>query len=172
MLISTLQCRPEYLLDSSETPGSALLDGEKCDNMLCSDDECEERYVELKGSDVTHAIVQLRTTIIKLGEYDGNRHSYPITPFIPGFIRLEPGMAVSIAVRQSVARSWNIHVLLNVQTIHFQQEIEQADCQYSLFVTAGHNVVSDDNDFFEGVTDVCQRARLLHFLLPVGDGEC
>ena len=58
--------------------GCALLDGEKCDNMLCSNDEREERYVELKGSDVPHAIAQLRTTIVKLGEFDDNRHSYVV----------------------------------------------------------------------------------------------
>ena len=38
----------------------------------------EERYIELKGSDIPHAIVQLRTTILKLGEHDGNRHSYVV----------------------------------------------------------------------------------------------
>ena len=61
-----------------QVDGCALVDGDKCDNMLCSNDEREERYVELKGSDVPHAIVQLRTTIIKLGEFDGNRHSYVV----------------------------------------------------------------------------------------------
>ena len=58
--------------------GSALHEGAKCDNMLCSADEHEERYIELKGSDIPHAIVQLRTTILKLGEHDGNRHSYVV----------------------------------------------------------------------------------------------
>lgn len=56
----------------------ALHEGAKCDNMLCSADEHEERYIELKGSDIPHAIVQLRTTILKLGEHDGNRHSYVV----------------------------------------------------------------------------------------------
>ena len=58
--------------------GGALHEGAKCDNMLCSADEHEERYIELKGSDIPHAIVQLRTTILKLGEHDGNRHSYVV----------------------------------------------------------------------------------------------
>lgn len=61
-----------------QVDGCALTEGEKCDNMLCSEDEHEERYVELKGSDVLHAIDQLRTTIQKLGEYDGNRSSYVV----------------------------------------------------------------------------------------------
>ncbi len=61
-----------------QVDGCALREGEKCDNMLCSDDEREERYVELKGSDVTHAIEQLRITISKLGEHDDNRHSYVV----------------------------------------------------------------------------------------------
>ena len=46
--------------------------------MLCSADEREEHYVELKGSDVPHAIDQLRQTIIKLGEYDDKRRSYVV----------------------------------------------------------------------------------------------
>ncbi|MCI7017326.1 MAG: hypothetical protein SPG55_01790 [Prevotella sp.] len=58
--------------------GCALCEGEKCDNALCSADGREERYVELKGSDVPHAINQLRSTIQKLGEHDDNRHSYII----------------------------------------------------------------------------------------------
>ena len=32
--------------------------------MLCSTDEQDERYIELKGSDISHAIKQLRSTII------------------------------------------------------------------------------------------------------------
>lgn len=61
-----------------QVDGCALRDGAKCDNMLCSADGQEERYVELKGSDVPHAIEQLRSTILKLGENDGNRHSYVV----------------------------------------------------------------------------------------------
>lgn len=58
--------------------GCALLEGEKCDCMLCSADEHEERYIELKGSDIPHAIEQLRTTIQKIGEYKEKRHSYVV----------------------------------------------------------------------------------------------
>lgn len=56
--------------------GCAIREGEKCDNMLCSHDGHEEMYIELKGSDIPHAISQLRTTIKKVGEFDGKRCSY------------------------------------------------------------------------------------------------
>ncbi len=56
--------------------GCALTDGIKCDNLLCSADECEEHYVELKGQDIKHAIEQLATTIVKLGENDSRRCAY------------------------------------------------------------------------------------------------
>jgi hypothetical protein len=39
-----------------QVDGCALSEGAKCDNMLCSHDEREEWYIELKGSDVPHAI--------------------------------------------------------------------------------------------------------------------
>ena len=56
--------------------GCALKEGAKCDNMLCSADEQEERYVELKGQDIKHAIEQLATTIVKLGENNSHRYAY------------------------------------------------------------------------------------------------
>lgn len=34
--------------------------------------------MELKGIDVMHAIDQLEQTILKIGEFDNNRHSYVI----------------------------------------------------------------------------------------------
>lgn len=61
-----------------QVDGCALKDGLKCDNLLCSQDEYEERYVELKGADVIHAIDQLRTSIEKLGEFTDNRHAYVV----------------------------------------------------------------------------------------------
>jgi len=61
-----------------QVDGCAIVDGVKCDNMLCSYDEHEEYFVELKGSDIAHAIDQLRTTIIRLGEFDENRHAYVV----------------------------------------------------------------------------------------------
>lgn len=59
-----------------QVDGCAIIDGVKCDNMLCSLDEHEEYYVELKGGDVLHAIEQISATIVQLGEYSCNRHSF------------------------------------------------------------------------------------------------
>lgn len=61
-----------------DVDGCTIKDGIKCDKLLLSDDEHEERYVELKGVDVMHAIDQLESTIVILGEYDDDRHSYAI----------------------------------------------------------------------------------------------
>ena len=63
-----------------QVDGGAIKDTKisKCDNLLVSDDEREERYVELKGTDVLHAIDQLETTIRELGEYKDNRHAYVV----------------------------------------------------------------------------------------------
>lgn len=58
--------------------GCAITDGERCDNALYPVDGRDEFYIELKGSDIIHAIEQIRTTIVKLGEYDDNRHSYVV----------------------------------------------------------------------------------------------
>ena len=55
-----------------------MVDGLRCDKLLLSADELEERFVELKGTDVKHAIEQLESTINRLGEHHGNRHSYVI----------------------------------------------------------------------------------------------
>ncbi len=56
-----------------------IKDGIRCDGLLLSGDEHEERYIELKGTDVMHAIDQLEATIVRLGEFEGNRHSYVIS---------------------------------------------------------------------------------------------
>lgn len=61
-----------------QVDGCALTQGQRCDHLLCSADEQEERFVELKGSDVPHAIEQLKATIIQLGEHADNRHSYVV----------------------------------------------------------------------------------------------
>ena len=61
-----------------DVDGCTLREGMRCDKLLLSADEHEERYVELKGTDVKHAITQLESTIDKLGEYDDDRHSYVI----------------------------------------------------------------------------------------------
>lgn len=51
----------------------------RCDKLLVSADGHEERYVELKGTEVMHAIDQLESTILRLGEFDDNRHAYVIS---------------------------------------------------------------------------------------------
>ena len=61
-----------------QVDGCTIRDGVKCDKLLLSSDEREERYVELKGTDVMHAIDQLEATIVRLGEFEDNRHSYVI----------------------------------------------------------------------------------------------
>lgn len=61
-----------------QVDGCAIRDGERCDNLLCSADEREERFVELKGVDIPHAIDQLRSTILRIGEHNDNRHCYVI----------------------------------------------------------------------------------------------
>lgn len=45
--------------------------------------------MELKGVDVMHAIEQLEATIVRLGEFDDNRHAYVIcTNVAPAFTTL------------------------------------------------------------------------------------
>lgn len=61
-----------------QVDGCAIVQGERCDNLLTSADENEERFVELKGTDVLHAIHQLERTIQMIGEYEDNRHAYVI----------------------------------------------------------------------------------------------
>ena len=58
--------------------GCAIKTGQKCDDLLISQDEHEEHFVKLKGVDIMHAIDQLEQTILKIGEFDDNRHSYII----------------------------------------------------------------------------------------------
>lgn len=62
-----------------DVDGCTINDGVRCDKLLLSADEREERYVELKGTDVMHAIEQLEETIKCLGEYTDNRHAYVIS---------------------------------------------------------------------------------------------
>ena len=47
--------------------GCAIKTGQKCDDLLISQDEHEEHFVELKGVDIMHAIDQLEQTILKIG---------------------------------------------------------------------------------------------------------
>lgn len=62
-----------------DVDGCTIKEGARCDKLLLSTDEREERYVELKGTDVMHAIDQLEETIKRLGEYTDNRHAYVIS---------------------------------------------------------------------------------------------
>ena len=55
--------------------GCASKTGQKCDDLLISQDEHEEHFVELKGVDIMHTIDQLDQTILKIGEFDDNRPS-------------------------------------------------------------------------------------------------
>ena len=58
----------------------------RCDKLLLSSDEYQEYYVELKGTDVKHAISQIEETIKKLGEFDDCRRAYIIsTNVAPAF---------------------------------------------------------------------------------------
>lgn len=58
----------------------------RCDKLLLSFDEHQEYYVELKGTDVKHAISQIEETIKKLGEFDDCRRAYIIsTNVAPAF---------------------------------------------------------------------------------------
>ena len=62
-----------------DVDGCTIKEGVRCDKLLLSTDEREERYVELKGTDVMHAIDQLEETIKRLGEYTDNRHAYVVS---------------------------------------------------------------------------------------------
>ena len=69
--------------------GCALTEGVKCDNLLCSADEQEERFVELKGRNIKHAIEQLATTIVKLGEFNSRRYAYVSCTKVAPLIRTD-----------------------------------------------------------------------------------
>lgn len=62
-----------------QVDGCAITKGIRCDKMLTSTDEHSEYYVELKGTDVGHAISQLQTSIETLGEYNEDRHAYVVS---------------------------------------------------------------------------------------------
>ncbi len=72
-----------------QVDGCALKEGDRCDNLLCSHDEFEERFVELKGTDVSHALDQLRASIMKIGQFNGNRHAYIISTNVAPQIRTD-----------------------------------------------------------------------------------
>ena len=55
--------------------GCVITDGPRCDYLLINGDSVEH-YVELKGSDVRHALVQLEATIKKIGNNCLERRAY------------------------------------------------------------------------------------------------
>ena len=61
--------------------------GRRCDFVLTDDDETNERYVELKGKDVKHALEQIEQTIKDFGEDERCRKSYVVCTknTVPGF---------------------------------------------------------------------------------------
>lgn len=63
--------------------GVVIKEGERCDYLLTSADECEEYFVELKGKDVIKACSQLKMTIKNVGQYTGNRKSFIICTHVP-----------------------------------------------------------------------------------------
>lgn len=65
-----------YVYKRVTVDGCAIKSGLKCDNLLTKLDETEERFVELKGTDIPHGIDQLRASIQLLGEYPENRKAY------------------------------------------------------------------------------------------------
>jgi len=50
----------------------------RCDFLLTSGDERIEYFVELKGTDIRHAIEQLRNSITCIGEFTDHRHAYVV----------------------------------------------------------------------------------------------
>lgn len=61
-----------------QVDGCAITEGLKCDNLLTNQDETEERFVELKGTDIPHGLDQLRASILLLGEHIEGRRAYLI----------------------------------------------------------------------------------------------
>ena len=62
-----------------QVDGCAITEGIRSDNMLTSHDERCEYFVELKGTDVKHAIEQLRVSIQTLGEFTDDRSAYVVS---------------------------------------------------------------------------------------------
>lgn len=58
-----------------QVDGCQIVDGEKCDNLLVDEEVGNEYFVELKGTDVAHALRQLDRSISLLSDKD-NDHKY------------------------------------------------------------------------------------------------
>lgn len=75
-----------YVFMRVQVDGCAIKEGLRCDNLLTSEDELSEYFVELKGTDISHALKQLSASIEQLGQNCGNRHCYIVsTNLAPSF---------------------------------------------------------------------------------------
>lgn len=62
-----------------QVDGCAIKEGLRCDNLLISEDEVSEYFVELKGTDIAHALKQLSVSIERLGQNSSDRHCYIVS---------------------------------------------------------------------------------------------
>lgn len=62
-----------------QVDGCAIKEGLRCDNLLISEDESSEYFVELKGTDIAHALQQLSVSIERLGQNSSDRHCYIVS---------------------------------------------------------------------------------------------
>ena len=100
-----------------QVDGCAITEGIRCDNMLTSHDERCEYFVELKGTDVKHAIEQLRVSIQTLGEFTDDRSAYVVST------NVAPALTTTI---QRAKRDFRT----NLQTEHLNNE-KQADIRFN-----------------------------------------
>ncbi|WP_455664450.1 hypothetical protein [Phocaeicola sp.] len=90
-----------------QVDGCAIKTGVKCDNML-TNDEGLEFYIELKGCDVDHAIIQLEETIKKLSE---DYRSWPKKAFI--ISTRQPAIDVKIQnAKKRFQKNYNTELLV------------------------------------------------------------
>lgn len=92
--------------------GCAITEGQRCDNLLVSNDETEEYYVELKGVDVMHAIGQLERTITTLGTCIANRNAYVICT------NVAPAITSGIQKKKTLfKRKYNSSLIVHSKTL-------------------------------------------------------
>ena len=48
--------------------GDLIKDGIRCDFLLLNNSLCDAYYIELKGSDIRHAMEQIKQTVVRLGK--------------------------------------------------------------------------------------------------------
>ena len=101
-----------------QVDGCAITEGIRCDNMLTSHDERCEYFVELKGTDVKHAIEQLRVSIQTLGEFTDDRSAYVVST------NVAPALTTTIQRAKRDFRN-NLHAELIIKekqtTIHLNK---------------------------------------------------